>query len=118
MSGGRNRRLLPFDRCGRLATDVVADAVDAFDLVDDSRAHPGEQVVRQAAPVGRHEVVRVDAANRDRVVIRSCVSHHADTLHGQQHGKCLAGFAVQSSFLNFFDDNGVGFAKHHAVVRV
>src|SRR5262245_8208779 len=53
---------LPLDRAGRLARDVVHDAVDALDGVDDPRRSAGEDVVRHAGPVGRHEVVGLDGS--------------------------------------------------------
>src|SRR3970040_344206 len=45
--------LLPFDGSWRLARDVVDNAVDAVDFVDNPVRHPGEQFMRQAGPVGR-----------------------------------------------------------------
>ena len=48
------RPSLPLDRRGRLAADVVDDAVDARDLVDDAVADiRASSVVRQAAPSRR-----------------------------------------------------------------
>lgn len=38
--------LLPLDGCGRLGGDVVDDAVDVADLVDDARGRAVEDVVR------------------------------------------------------------------------
>src|SRR4051812_49278305 len=43
---------LPLDRRGRLAADVVDDAVDAGHLVDDPRRNLRQQLVRQPRPVG------------------------------------------------------------------
>ena len=47
---------LPFDSGGRLRRDVVADAVDAANLVDDARGYLCEDLVREVVPVGCHEI--------------------------------------------------------------
>src|SRR5262245_33758889 len=61
------RESLPLDRPRRLARDVVDDAVDPLDRVDDPCRGAGEDVVRQSGPVGRHEVVGLDGAEGDDV---------------------------------------------------
>src|SRR6185295_6701557 len=49
--------LLPLDGGRGLARHVVHHPVDAAHLVDDAGRDPGQEVVRQAGPVGGHEVV-------------------------------------------------------------
>src|SRR2546426_5804213 len=78
-------RLLPLDRRRRLRADVVHDAVDALDLVDDARRDACEQVVRQARPVSRHAVLALDRANRGGVFEGPLATHHTDAVHWQQH---------------------------------
>ena len=41
-------KLLPFDRRGGFGADVVTDAVDARDLIDDPCRHLGQYIVGQA----------------------------------------------------------------------
>ena len=65
----------PLDRAGRLRRDVVDDAVDAGDFVDDAVGDAGEHVVGQAGPVGRHGVVGGDGAERDDVAVGAEVAH-------------------------------------------
>lgn len=49
-------KLFPLD-CGRgFGGDVVANAVDAADLVDDVVADAGHEIVGQMGPVGGHGV--------------------------------------------------------------
>ena len=55
---------LPLDRGGRLAGDVVADAVRAFDFVDDAGRDFGEEFVREAHPVGSHAVMAAHHSER------------------------------------------------------
>src|ERR1043165_4697456 len=81
--------LFPLDRAGRLARDVVDDAVNAAYLVDDARADPREHVVGQLYPVRRHAVARVDGAHRERLLVRAGIAHHADRLHRKQHAERL-----------------------------
>ena len=65
----RPRRSLPLDRRRRFRRDVIHHATDAAHLVDDPARDPGEHVVRNASPVGGHEVLRFDRPDRnDRVV--------------------------------------------------
>src|SRR5262245_15068783 len=49
---GRKPPSFPFDRCRRLAADIVDDAVDPGDAVDDSRGDAGQQILGQPRPVG------------------------------------------------------------------
>ena len=50
---------LPFDGSRRFASDVVDDAVDAADFVDNAAADALEDVVGQRGPVGGHTVFRM-----------------------------------------------------------
>src|SRR5229473_7491498 len=47
---------LPLDGARGLGGDVVDDAVDALDLVDDPARDPAQQVVGQPRPVGGHGI--------------------------------------------------------------
>src|SRR5271166_345814 len=78
------RGSFPFHRCGGLRGDVVRDAVDAAHLVDDARANPLEQIVRQARPVGRHAVLARYRAHGDEIGVGASIAHHADTLQGRE----------------------------------
>ena len=62
--------LFPLDRSGRFRRNIVNDAVNALDLVDDAHGDAVEHIVRNARPVGGHEVRRCDTAQRERIVIR------------------------------------------------
>ena len=61
--------LLEFHRRGRLGGDVVEDAVDVLDLADDAAGDLVEKLPVDARPGGRHEVLRLDGAQRDGIVI-------------------------------------------------
>src|SRR3954471_7542254 len=78
--------LLPFDRGGRLRTDVVHDPVDALDLVHDPGADGPQHVVGDAGPVGRHPVQALDDAHADRLLVGALVAHDADALDGEEDG--------------------------------
>lgn len=52
----------PLDRRGGLARDVVDDAVDATDFIDDAIGDSGQQGIRQFCPVCCHEILRLDGA--------------------------------------------------------
>ena len=53
-------QLFPFDGCGWLRGNVVADAVDTTDLVDDLVRHLRHEVVGQMGPVGSHRIAGGD----------------------------------------------------------
>ena len=56
LSAVKRIALLPLDGSGRLARNVVDDAVDATYFVDDAVRNPRRQVVRQMCPVRSHEI--------------------------------------------------------------
>ena len=89
----RPLKLFPLDRRRGFAGDVVADAVDAADFVDDADGDAVEHVVGDAGPVGGHEVAGIDGAQRQRVVVRPAVTHDADGAHGGQNSKIQNGRA-------------------------
>ncbi|CAM2159526.1 Cytosine deaminase [Paraburkholderia tropica] len=49
-----------------------------------------EQLMRQMRPMRRHEVERLHSAQRDDILIRAAIAHHAHALHRQEHRECLA----------------------------
>ena len=79
----------PLDRGGRFGRNIIDDAVDALDLVDDAHGDTVEHIIRDARPVGGHEVRRRDAAQRERIVIRAAVAHNTDRAHIRQHREVL-----------------------------
>lgn len=54
----RAKTLFPLDRGGGLGADVVDDAIDASDLVDDSSRDLVQKIAPEIGPVRRHEVGR------------------------------------------------------------
>ena len=70
-SNPNKMKLFPFHRGGGLAGDVVDDAVDHGDLVDDADADPVQHVVGDPGTVGGHKVGCNNRSERYRVVICS-----------------------------------------------
>ena len=91
---------------GGFAGDVVEDAVDAGDLVDDAGADPVQEVIGQAGPVGGHEIVRPDGPEGDGVVIRSPVAHDAHGAHIGEGGEVLVGAVGQVGGGHFLPEDG------------
>ena len=56
--------------------------------------------------------VLVTGAERHHVFVGSLISHHTDTLDRQQYCQCLPNLIIQPSFLNFCDEDFIGFAKN------
>src|SRR5262245_13877654 len=86
---GNRQFLLPLDRRRRLRADVVDDAVDAANFIDDARGDSREEFVWQTGPVGGHAVAALDGADGRRVLVGSLVAHDADALNRQQYRKTL-----------------------------
>src|SRR5665647_786920 len=76
---------LPLYRAGRLGADVVDDAVDTLDLVDDAARDLLEDLVGKPHPVGRHAVGACDGPHGDYVLVGPPVAHDANRLDGKQH---------------------------------
>mmetsp|Transcript_100609 Transcript_100609/g.225510 ORF Transcript_100609/g.225510 Transcript_100609/m.225510 type:complete len:554 (+) Transcript_100609:73-1734(+) len=88
-------RSLPLNRCWRLRGDVVADTVDALDLVDDAVGYPGQDIVGHVVPVRRHEVGGRDGAQHADILVSPVIAHDADGPHRRQEdGEGLADLLV------------------------
>src|SRR5438552_10487838 len=79
--------LFPLDRAGRLARDVVTDAVDAAHFVADARRNAREQLVRKPHPIRGHAVLTFNDAEDDGVFVGALIAHHADGANRQKHGE-------------------------------
>ena len=73
-----SRESLPLDGSRRLARDVVDNARDPRNLVDDPPRDVIEEFVGQVRPARRHEVDRLHGTQRDHVVVTASVTHHRD----------------------------------------
>ena len=103
--------LLPLDRARWLARDVVDDAVDAFDFVNDAVGDAGEQFVRQSHPIGGHAILAFDDAQSDGVIVGALVAHDADALHREQHGEGLPDAVIPVARFHFALHDGIGIAQ-------
>ena len=101
----------PLNRCRGFAGDVVADAVDAADFVDDADGDAVEDVVGDARPVGGHEIAGVDSTQSKCVIIRPTVAHDADGAHGGQNGEILAEAAVKTSLGDLVTEDEIRVAQ-------
>lgn len=60
--GSERPELFPLNRAGRFGRDVVDDAIDAADLVDDACSGAAQDVPGELVEVGRHAVGGSDGA--------------------------------------------------------
>src|ERR1035438_2001583 len=108
---------LPLDRAGRLRRDVVDDAVHAAHLAHDAAGSAVEEIVRQAGPVGGHEVFGRDRPQRDSALVGTAVAHDAYALHGQQHRERLRGPLVEAARTQLLEKDRVGLLQDpHALL--
>src|SRR5207244_10599922 len=70
---------LPLNRPRRFAGDIKANAIHAFDFVDDATGKLFHEFVGQLHPIGGHSVLRFDRADRNREIIRPLITHDANT---------------------------------------
>ena len=69
--------LLPLDCGWWLGADVVADAVNALDLVDDLVAHPVHELIGEFSPIGSHCVNAGYSTQGNSVVKGALIAHYA-----------------------------------------
>src|SRR5690606_30658689 len=110
-------RSFPLDRARWLTGDVVDDPVDAGHLVDDPVAHPRQEVVRQACPVGGHRVLTGDGTNGADIGVGALVAHHAGRLDRQEHGEELPDIVAESGGLDLLAHDGVRPAQRLQTLR-
>ena len=82
--------LFPLNRRWGFTGDIVDDAVNMGDLIDDAGGGAVEDVVGDTSPIGGHEVGGGDAAEGEGIVVGAAVAHDADGAHIRQHGEILA----------------------------
>lgn len=70
--------LFPFYGGWRFRRDVVGDAIDARDFINNARADAFQECVRQSRPIGRHAVLAGYRPNGNKIRIRSAITHNAD----------------------------------------
>lgn len=97
-----NPILLPFDRSGRFARDVVDDAVDVRYFVDDTGADGLQHFPRDASKVTRHAVDTRYGTDANCVVVRSAVSHYPNAADAWKHREVLPYVAFEAVFGDFF----------------
>ena len=100
--------LFPLNGRGGLGGDVVDDAVDTLDLVDDAGADPVQKLVGEPCPVGGHEIVRPDGPEGDGAVIGPAVAHDAHGAHVGEGGEILIGAVRELGRGHLLPEDGVG----------
>src|SRR5204862_6563689 len=108
---------LPLDGGWGLRADVVQDAVDALDLVDDARADGAQHVVMDPGPVGRHAVEALHDPDGDDLLEGPLVAHDADALDREQHGEVLPDFVRELGLLDLLGHDLVRFAEDLEALR-
>jgi hypothetical protein len=86
--------LFPFNGGRWLGADVVGDAIDTADLIDDTVRDFGQELIWQMAPIGGHAVGGSYCSERNRVFIGAFVAHDANGLDRQKDGSCLPNLVV------------------------
>ncbi len=67
-----------------------------------------EEIVRQSCPARRHEIDRLDGAQRDDVIVFPAIAHNAHGLDRQEHRKRLARLVIEVVLSQLLDEDVVG----------
>jgi hypothetical protein len=108
---GKLHGLLPFNRRRRLGRDIVHHPIHPPHLIDNPITDRRQHIERHSCPIGRHEILAFDRADRDHAVVTPRIAHHADGADRQQHGEDLGGFAVEVGGDDFFQQNLIGISQ-------
>ena len=68
--------LFPLDRGWGFGADVVRDAVDSANFVDDAIGAKGQHIVRKMRPISGHAIGAGDRTQSADVLVRALVPHH------------------------------------------
>mgnify|MGYP007069933355 CR=1 FL=1 len=99
--------LFQLDGSRGLGGDVVEDAVDAGDFVDDAGHAALENGPGEFGRLGGHEVAGQDGAEDDGHAVGPVVALDADGAHVGQGGKILAQRDIHACFVKLFAEYGV-----------
>ena len=100
--------LFPLDGGRGFTCDVVDDAVDALDLIDDAGRDPVQYVVGDSGPVGGHEVAGGDGTEGQGIVIGPAVTHDTHRTGVGEDGKILVDGGTQAGSGDLLPVNGIG----------
>ena len=84
--------LFEFDGRRWFGREIKEHAVDASDLIDDPIGNKGEKLIWKSGWFGGHEVIGVDGAEDDGVVIGTLIAFDANALHVRESGEILGRF--------------------------
>ena len=100
--------LFPFNSGRWFARNIVHDAVDVIYFIDDAAGNFIEDIVGDACPVSRHEVRRRNAAQCQRVIIGTEITHDADRADVCQSGEVLVDLTIETGLRDLLTVDGVG----------
>ena len=87
---------------------MVCDAVHARHFVRDPRRNASQDIRREDEPIGGHKVLGLDGAQRDDLLVRPLVAHHAYSLDREEDREGLGDLVVEVGLPNLFDVDAVG----------
>lgn len=78
----RRKQSLPLNRPGWFAGDVVDDAVDAGDFIDETGGNAGEKRMAEMIIISSHAVGTGHGAQGADIVIAAFIPHDTDCFNG------------------------------------
>ena len=102
------RASFPLDRGRGFTGDVVTDAVDALDFIDNSGGNAVQYVIGDPGPVGGHKVAGGDGPESQGIVIGAPVAHDAYGAGVGKHRKILVQILVLTGFRDLVPEDKIG----------
>jgi hypothetical protein len=108
--GELERHLFHLNGTRRFASDIIDDATDTVDLIDDPPADSFQKLAVEREPVGGHEISCFHGTEDNHLSVHPLVSHDTDHTHifRQDSCKSLRDLSVQASGDDFVDEDLVG----------
>ena len=100
-------KLFPLDRSRWLCGNIIHNAVDILDLIDDTGRDHFQHLIRNPCEVCGHEVRGSYPAESQCVVIGSSVAHYTNGTHIGQHCEVLVNAPVQSGLGDLLTEDPV-----------
>src|SRR5439155_5470388 len=86
--------LFPFNRGRRFGAYIIDHAVYSTDFIYNPATDSPQHLRRKRKPIRRHPIPTRHRPQRDHVIVRAEVSHHADRLDREQHREGLPDLVV------------------------
>ena len=105
--------LFPLHRSRRLRSNIIHNAVyDTLHLICNSSGHLCQNVIRNPSPVGCHEVICRDCANRNQICVGPMVAHDTHSIYAGKDAEELRQILLIAVLFHLVSENPVRFLEN------